>query len=77
MQVPHREGRSARARPVRRRQAAEHAYPDTRRPPHAHAARCASGLTVRSPPLPQIFVKTLTGKTVTLEVEPSDSIENR
>ena len=24
----------------------------------------------------QIFVKTLTGKTVTLEVEPSDSIEN-
>ena len=26
--------------------------------------------------LMQIFVKTLTGKTVTLEVEPSDSIEN-
>ena len=24
----------------------------------------------------QIFVKTLTGKTITLEVEPSDSIEN-
>ena len=24
----------------------------------------------------QIFVKTLTGKSVTLEVEPSDSIEN-
>ena len=24
----------------------------------------------------QIFVKTLTGKTLTLEVEPSDSIEN-
>ena len=24
----------------------------------------------------QIFVKTLTGKTTTLEVEPSDSIEN-
>ena len=24
----------------------------------------------------QIFVKTLTGKTVTLEVEPSDSIDN-
>lgn len=24
----------------------------------------------------QIFVKTLTGKTVTLEVEPSDTIEN-
>lgn len=28
------------------------------------------------PPLPQIFVKTLTGKTITLEVEPSDSIDN-
>ena len=27
-------------------------------------------------PRMQIFVKTLTGKTVTLEVEPSDSIEN-
>ena len=26
--------------------------------------------------LMQIFVKTLTGKTITLEVEPSDSIEN-
>ena len=25
---------------------------------------------------PQIFVKTLTGKTITLEVEPSDSIDN-
>jgi len=24
----------------------------------------------------QIFVKTLTGKTITLEVEPSDSVEN-
>jgi ubiquitin len=24
----------------------------------------------------QIFIKTLTGKTITLEVEPSDSIEN-
>lgn len=24
----------------------------------------------------QVFVKTLTGKTITLEVEPSDSIEN-
>ena len=28
------------------------------------------------PPRPQIFVKTLTGKTITLEVEPSDSIDN-
>uniref|UniRef100_A0A3Q3CCY3 Ubiquitin B n=1 Tax=Haplochromis burtoni TaxID=8153 RepID=A0A3Q3CCY3_HAPBU len=25
----------------------------------------------------QIFVKTLTGKTITLEVEPSDTIENQ
>jgi ubiquitin len=24
----------------------------------------------------QIFIKTLTGKTITLEVEPSDSVEN-
>ena len=24
----------------------------------------------------QIFVKTLTGKTITLEVEPSDSVDN-
>ena len=29
-----------------------------------------------TPPHPQIFIKTLTGKTITLEVEPSDSIEN-
>eukprot|EP00966_Prymnesium_polylepis_P112906 2611368-Prymnesium_polylepis.1 len=28
------------------------------------------------PAAPQIFVKTLTGKTITLEVEPSDSIDN-
>ena len=26
--------------------------------------------------MPQIFVKTLTGKTITLEVEPSDTVEN-
>lgn len=26
--------------------------------------------------LPQIFVKTLTGKTITLDVEPSDTIDN-
>ena len=25
---------------------------------------------------PQVFVKTLTGKTITLDVEPSDTIEN-
>ena len=35
-----------------------------------------SFLFSRSSPAMQIFVKTLTGKTITLEVEPSDSIEN-
>ena len=30
----------------------------------------------RQPPPPQIFVKTLTGKTITLDVEPSDTIDN-
>ncbi|EDO36613.1 predicted protein [Nematostella vectensis] len=33
---------------------------------------CRKGLTSTM----QIFVKTLTGKTITLEVEPSDTIEN-
>jgi large subunit ribosomal protein L40e/small subunit ribosomal protein S27Ae/ubiquitin C len=28
------------------------------------------------PPYTQIFVKTLTGKTITLDVEPADTIEN-
>ena len=32
-------------------------------------------LTLVKPP-PQIFVKTLTGKTITLDVEPSDTIDN-
>merc|ERR1719264_1390949 len=32
--------------------------------------------TFKQPKNMQIFVKTLTGKTITLEVEPSDSIEN-
>jgi len=36
---------------------------------------CACSLT-SIPDIMQIFVKTLTGKTITLEVEPSDSIEN-
>jgi len=31
--------------------------------------------STNSPPPMQIFVKTLTGKTITLEVEPADSIE--
>ena len=30
----------------------------------------------RRAPRPQIFVKTLTGKTITLDVEPSDTIDN-
>jgi len=33
-------------------------------------------LTTNLPALQQIFVKTLTGKTITLEVESSDTIEN-
>ena len=44
--------------------------------PLQNCASCLRSVLTR-PPLPtQIFVKTLTGKTVTLEVEPSDSIEN-
>jgi large subunit ribosomal protein L40e len=41
--------------------------------------RCESIRVCLFPPLVstmQIFVKTLTGKTITLEVEPSDSIDN-
>ena len=33
-------------------------------------------LTISTPTNMQIFVKTLTGKTITLDVEPSDSIDN-
>lgn len=33
-------------------------------------------ISVAAPSTMQIFVKTLTGKTITLEVEPSDTIEN-
>jgi len=33
-------------------------------------------LVVRQPDSIQVFVKTLTGKTITLDVEPSDTIEN-
>ena len=47
----------------------------TRRP-FANAAAPNRRLTAKPCRWPQIFVKTLTGKTVTLEVEPSDSIEN-
>jgi ubiquitin len=41
----------------------------------AARARRAVRLTPCSP-APQIFVKTLTGKTITLEVESSDTIDN-
>jgi ubiquitin len=40
--------------------------------PHAHAELHVA----HTPPVPQIFVKTLTGKTITLEVESSDTIDN-
>lgn len=36
----------------------------------------ANGRFIPQPANMQIFVKTLTGKTITLEVEPSDTIEN-
>ena len=32
--------------------------------------------TLHTKPTMQVFVKTLTGKTITLDVEPSDTIEN-
>ena len=39
-------------------------------------SRPPTGRIVRRPARMQIFVKTLTGKTITLEVESSDTIEN-
>ena len=50
-------------------------YPTNVRPLHYHRAFSTTDLQ----PLPhsmQIFVKTLTGKTITLEVESSDTIDN-
>ena len=44
--------------------------------PLASADRAPHPLSQNNQAIMQIFVKTLTGKTVTLEVEPSDSIEN-
>ena len=41
--------------------------------PHSHPSESTTQLTLISP---QIFVKTLTGKTITLDVEPSDTIDN-
>ena len=51
------------------------------RPPHAVAAPSPQKTRAAHPapstrPRPQIFVKTLTGKTITLDVEPSDTIDN-
>ena len=42
----------------------------------AHVSVCKLGSRVHPHIRCQIFVKTLTGKTITLEVEPSDSIDN-
>ena len=47
-----------------------------REPPPRKTPRDADPTTDRPPPPPQIFVKTLTGKTITLDVEPSDTIDN-
>ena len=44
--------------------------------PHRTASHYPAPCSQTSSAKMQIFVKTLTGKTVTLEVEPSDSIEN-
>jgi ribosomal protein L40E/ubiquitin len=51
----------------------------TDNPQRKRSDRCLDlcfGNTVCSSGTMQIFVKTLTGKTITLEVEPSDTIEN-
>ena len=44
--------------------------------PYAQPALRLFSMTVLEGSSMQIFVKTLTGKTITLDVEPSDSIEN-
>lgn len=49
--------------------------PDVLRSVRTRCADVFSPLSLSSPPQ-QIFVKTLTGKTITLEVESSDTIEN-
>ena len=51
-------------------------YPKTHAATHPFIAHSASGLFLASTASMQIFVKTLTGKTITLDVEPSDTIEN-
>merc|ERR1711935_597663 len=47
-----------------------HLQTPTNQTPHQHQHTSKHYINM------QIFVKTLTGKTITLEVEPSDSIEN-
>ena len=49
--------------------------PDVLRSVRTRCADVFSPLSLSSPPQ-QIFVKTLTGKTITLDVEPSDTIDN-
>merc|ERR1712224_878093 len=46
-----------------------------REPPNAAEAQLSCSQSARAATM-QIFVKTLTGKTITLEVENSDTIEN-
>ncbi|THH06366.1 hypothetical protein EW145_g4139 [Phellinidium pouzarii] len=45
-------------------------------PPHNHLHTCTLATLALFNPIMQIFVKTLTGKTITLEVESSDTIDN-
>ena len=79
--------KSARTRAQQAHRSARRALRDTgplAPSPRAHSVPTAPAhADPPPPPLPrrptahmQIFVKTLTGKTITLEVEPSDSIEN-
>jgi ubiquitin len=54
----------------------QHQYTNTNTPPTTTKSSHNLQQSNNPPTTMQIFVKTLTGKTITLEVEPSDSIEN-
>ena len=78
---PDAQRRPGRARGHEPREGLRRATPtahDVREGGHAVAARVFErrARNFDSSPLAQIFVKTLTGKTITLDVEPSDTIDN-